>query len=65
MNHLSSAAFLILLAQLLFFAAHSVEPIETKWRQSIEADLRNGDPEGDFCTKLAGDGCLIIFNEVK
>ena len=51
LNHLSSAAFLILLAQLLVFAAHSVEPIETKWRQSIEADLRNGDPEGDVCAK--------------
>jgi len=51
LNHLSSAAFLLFFAHLLVFAAHSVEPIETKWRQSIEADLRNGDPEGDVCAK--------------
>lgn len=29
----------------------AVEPIETKWKQSIEADLRNGDPAGDVSAK--------------
>ena len=30
----------------------ALEPLETKWRDSIEADLRNGDPTGQVCTKL-------------
>jgi len=51
MRHLSHSAFIIFLAHLLVSPSHSVEPIETKWRQSIEADLRNGDPEGDVCAK--------------
>ena len=51
MTHLAPIAFLILLAHLLVSPSQSVEPIETKWRQLIEADLRNGDPEGDLCAK--------------
>lgn len=35
-------------------ASPAVEPIETKWRQSIEADLRSGDPSGDVCAKAKG-----------
>lgn len=44
-------AILIVLALLHPPAGEAIEPIEVKWKQSIETDLRNGDPAGDVCAK--------------
>jgi hypothetical protein len=43
---------LLVLTLLQAPGGQALEPLETKWRESIEADLRNGDPTGQVCTKL-------------
>jgi hypothetical protein len=44
-------ASLLVLSLLQAPGGQALEPLETKWRESIEADLRNGDPTGQVCTK--------------
>ena len=48
----SLGASLLVLTLLQAPGGQALEPLETKWRESIEADLRNGDPTGQVCTKL-------------
>ena len=48
----SLSASLLVLTLLQAPGEQAIEPLETKWRESIEADLRNGDPTGQVCTKL-------------
>lgn len=47
----SLGASLLVLTLLQAPGVQALEPLETKWRESIEADLRNGDPTGQVCTK--------------
>jgi hypothetical protein len=47
----SLGASLIVLALLPAHAVQAMDPLEAKWKQSIEVDLRNGDPAGQVCTK--------------
>ena len=47
----SLGASLLVLTLLQAPGGQALEPLETKWRESIEADLRNGDPTGKVCTK--------------
>jgi hypothetical protein len=42
----SLGASLLVLTLLQAPGGQALEPLETKWRESIEADLRNGDPTG-------------------
>ncbi len=48
----SFGASLLALSLLQAPGGQALDPLETKWRESIEADLRNGDPTSQVCTKL-------------
>ena len=50
-THPALGASLIVLALLPAPTVQAMDSLETKWKQAIEVDLRNGDPAGQVCTK--------------